>query len=130
MAIDDEYFGRIPDPKADATPATRSLDLGLFLTWEKLRVAYNAILGLETIMVLLVDRPRDVSPGSLLPSLVVCLIAANVCFCIGPVLDGFARLIGLRHRVITGVIFVSGTIVSLFLAYGAIKLVDIRGAID
>lgn len=111
-------------PSAPARPSTDrpgAVGLELFLRWEKLRVLYNAILGVETLVLLGTIRP-SVKGGTpaLLEWLAVLCFAANVCYCVGPVLDGYAHLIGLRGRSVTGVLFGLGTSFSILLALAAI----------
>jgi hypothetical protein len=88
----------------------------LFFRWEKLRLLYNAILGVESI-VSLVAYPPPQPPAEVVFWLVILAGLANLCFCLGPVLDGYAHWIGLRSRVTSMVIFTVGTVFSAFVAY-------------
>jgi hypothetical protein len=98
-----------------------SSDFAMFLRWERLRLLYNAILGVVTILGML--APHHGLRGNI-PNQIVGLIplglGANVCYCIGPVLEGYAHLIGLRGKVVTGILFGLGTAFAALLAWAAI----------
>jgi hypothetical protein len=91
-------------------------DLRLFLDWEKLRLLYNAILGVETLLLLMVMPPARGKIIAVGAQLVMACLAANLCYCLGPVLNGYSELIGFRGRAVTIVIFSLGMIVAMFLA--------------
>jgi hypothetical protein len=52
----------------------------------------------------------SLSPGEL----VICAFAANVGFCLGPLVDCYLTWFGFRHTAVTGTLFVLGTGVMLF----------------
>ncbi len=70
--------------------------------------------------------------GVLFPLAGLCF-AANVCFCLGHILNGYAYYwIGLRHWSVTALIFASGTTLAILLTYVAIFSMGFGGfgAID
>lgn len=123
MSRDFDDLNPYASPSAPIKPPPEEpgpTDLSLFLLWEKLRVLYNAILGLVTVVTLLVVPPRSRSLSDLFLSLAFFCFAANVCFCLGPVIDGYARLLGMRHNAVTVVIFSLGTGFAVLLALFAV----------
>jgi hypothetical protein len=88
----------------------------VMVTWEKLRVVYNATLGLTVIAVGV--TLIGVSSGGVWVFRVATLgaVVANVCFCAGPVVDGYLTWLGFRSPIITGVLFVAGTSLAMLLA--------------
>jgi hypothetical protein len=111
-------------PSAAIKPSnseSESSESRLFFRWEKLRLLYNAILGIETALLMVVFPPPSPigSIGVLLPLAGLCF-AANVCFCLGPVLNGYARWMGFRHGIVTILIFAAGTTIAAMLKIGAV----------
>jgi hypothetical protein len=102
-----------------ATKPDDSSEFRHFLRWEKLRLFYNAILLIETFLILMSFSPKARLLSSIFPCLGLAFLA-NVCFCLGPVLDGYARWIGLRHEVVTGLIFGLGTLLAMLLTFIAV----------
>ncbi len=96
--------------------ATNVPELRLFFRWEKLRTFYNTVLVVETQLSFLLYPPPLPWP-ELVSWLVILAVLANVAFCLGPVLDGYANWLGLGGLVTSLVIFVLGTIVAALLAY-------------
>lgn len=81
----------------------------VFKAWERLRIAYNVVLGLGMIPWIrqFLDRPDfTLQVGA-------AAVLANVCFCAGPVAEGYASLIGLPRRPSRWVIFAAGVLLSL-----------------
>ena len=108
--IADEYF-----QETEAIP--KSADVGdssfqLWLGWERLRVPYNAFLFVVVCSFL---APGHKAPFSF-TGLVEYAIAANVCFCAGPVAEMYARLIGFRGTWPRVVLFTLGSLFAVFLA--------------
>jgi hypothetical protein len=115
---------RSPAVTADATeprpdePTAREV----FWAWERLRIYFNLILLAETLLLGLVAM------GLLWPHLLECFVGAlvaNVCFCVGPMLEGYAEGIGVPRGVARGVIFVMGMLVAMAFTWVSIgTLVD------
>lgn len=99
--------------EAESPPAQESAD-DVFRSWERLRIAYNVILGLGMIPFLkqFLDQPQftmEVLAGA---------VGANLCFCAGPVAEGYAAMIGLPRRLTRRVIFAGGVLIALALELG------------
>jgi hypothetical protein len=107
-----------PSVSAKAPPTEiESSDLRLFLQWERFRLLYNAILGVFSVLVLIFTSPRgdERLVGLRFLGLLAGFAMLNVFFCCGLVLDGYARLLGLRHPAVSRAIFAFGTIFSAFI---------------
>ena len=89
----------------------------LVVGWEKLRLLYNIILG--TFVLLLLGIAFQYVRSSILdiiPRVVLGGIFANLCFCVGPILNGYLAWIGWGHPFIRPTLFVSGTVLTMLLA--------------
>jgi hypothetical protein len=95
----------------------------LFFRWEKLRLLYNAVLGFETIGTL-AFHPSKQPPVEVITWLILLAGLANLCFCLGPVLDGYAHWMGLRSRATSLSIFGLGTLFAMLLAGIALMNLD------
>jgi hypothetical protein len=97
---------------ASGEPTAREV----FLAWEKLRLYYNAILaGLS----LFLGLPRLASSGFWYTLFQGALIA-NLCFCLGVALEGYAALFGIPRRPMRLLLFFLGTCLAGGLAVLAI----------
>lgn len=97
---------------------------GVFLRWEKLRLAYNVIVGLVGLVAIapfFIDR---FDPGflygaapmrALLAGALMYAIAANVCYFVGPALECYVRWLGLRSPWLTRAVFAAGTLCSVLI---------------
>ena len=88
-------------------------------TWEKLRLVYNAI-GLVPTLILVLGATT--SPFEI----AVCVLVANACYCVGPVLEGYLVWFGIRSRVATAILFLLGTMVMLLLAFWYVAIRTFR----
>jgi hypothetical protein len=84
---------------------------GVALTWEKLRLVYNVIGFFPTALIVVVIRPPFIEVA-------FCVFLANLCFCLGPLIDGYLTWFGIRHRAVTVILFALGTLLMLLLAGG------------
>ena len=112
-AFDDPFA----PPVAALGPGHRSRPddfFDVFWRWEKYRLAYNAILLAETLLGLL-GRQSLLRPD-FLALLVLYAAIANVCFCAGPVLNGYAWRLGFRERWVGLGIVVAGTLFAMLMA--------------
>ena len=123
-----------PNPYASPSAAIKGStkdpepsELRLLLRWEKLRILYNTILAAVTVVTLLIAFPRSMTLSGLFFALAVLCFGANVCFCLGPVLDGYARRMGMRDKAVTILIFVFGTGFAVLLALAALFSLNMRG---
>jgi hypothetical protein len=105
------------------SPHGEKPELHLFFRWEKLRLIYNAILGLETIAFFVIRSPSQSLPEVIF-WLVILAFLANLCFCLGMVLNGYTEWMGLESRVTSWVIFVLGTIFAVLVAFGVLVNFD------
>ncbi len=117
-----------PDPDAPTGPSLARADelpttgeLAIFGRWEKLRSVYNLVLLAETVVLMMVWEIRPARPLGCIRSLVVAAIAANICFCAGPVIQYHVHRLRLRHHAVLAMIFVPGQVLAVLLAYLALS---------
>ncbi len=96
-------------PHADSADA-------VFQSWERLRMVYNVILGLAFIPWL---KPF-VENGKFTTLVVEGAFAANLCYCAGPVIEGYAALLGIPRKMARYTLFACGTLLALLLELGTI----------
>lgn len=105
-------------PEAQARPEPERAPVPeffpVFVAWEQLRVLYNILLAFRTLIAAPVIV-TTVRPDVLVPNLILCAVAANLCFCGGVVLNGYAWWLGHRSPVVTGLLFALGMGVALLL---------------
>ena len=81
-----------------------------FTTWPGLAVMYNGILMAETISVCAFSRLNPLRDSSLMISLLICAVWANLCFLCGPFFEFVAAVVtGKRSTKARLVIFWLGT---------------------
>jgi hypothetical protein len=96
----------------------------VFLAWEKLRVVYNAVLGLEVLILIpwlygsyVPEAEGDMVDAATLWILVIeGAVIANICYFSGPLLESYVRWLGMRTPVVRVLLFVLGTLFTLLLA--------------
>ena len=87
-----------------------------FALWEKLRLVYNGILVVMSLICVIV-RPAWLSrPFMLLGNLVGGAIGANVCYTVGVLASCYLAWMGFRNRTLTLVLFGLGTILAVVFA--------------
>lgn len=86
-----------------------------FFAWEKLRLIYVAILGVETILIGLTGDGAAWDPGFWL-IVILCAMVANVCFFAGPILETYVRWLGFPTKALRWVLFIAGTLFTGLLA--------------
>jgi len=95
----------------------------VFLAWEKLRLAYNVILlGVVLLLCSSLFGWSAFQNPSFWEYLVEGVLGANLCFCIGPWLEGWLAIAGANRRVVRWVIFVPGILLACLLTGGALVL--------
>lgn len=90
-----------------------------FVTWEKLRLVYNLILLCVTVLTCgfcVMCLPVSIDEGDLIGRVIVGALLANLCFCLGPLIDGYLSWFGWRSTFSTSVLFLFGTLLSIVLA--------------
>src|SRR5262245_54254540 len=115
MTIDD--FG--DESPAGPKGSNVSEDVGLLAFWERLRIVFNAILGCEVLALTLLARADYWTQRGFIRYLVARAIIANICFCAGPVADGYLRRFGFRGRGPTMLLFGIGTLLSMVAAFAS-----------
>ena len=93
-----------PNPPAESAAAA-------FRQWEWLRVAFNVVLGL----VLLPWLGEFVSHREFTAFVIKAAIGANLCFCTGPVAEGYAALLKIPRNVSRYSLFIAGTLLAVLL---------------
>jgi hypothetical protein len=94
----------------DREPSAREV----FAAWEWLRLVYNLIL-LAVVFGWICCNGLHLGVASALPVLAV---GANLCFCAGPVAEGYLRLLEIDRRWARWAVFVAGTFAAAVMAVG------------
>jgi len=96
--------------------AQRTDAMSVFFAWEKLRIVYNLLLIALVVIELGIE-------GTLitLPLLFGGAVAANICFCVGPVAEGYLCCIGVERIRARLALFALGMILSLALTWGILS---------
>jgi hypothetical protein len=92
----------------------------VFLAWEKLRLLYNFVLTVRTLLLgasRLGDRRFWVT-------LLAGAAVANLCFCTGPCFEGYLNLLGLRRRETRGLLFALGLMLAMLLTAALVIVSD------
>jgi hypothetical protein len=84
----------------------------VFIVWEKLRILYNAVLVLITLGV---GFPH-LADSRFWAQSVAGAVAANICYCLGPCLEGYLSLLGWPRAGARWFVFMVGTLLAAFLA--------------
>jgi hypothetical protein len=102
-------------PKGGSTGESAT---GVFLAWEKYRLLYNAILAAETCLL----ASGEFGNIWFWVALIEGVVVANVCYCVGPVAEGYLSLLGANRKATRIVLFVSGTLLATLLTVLALVL--------
>ncbi len=100
---------------------------GLLPRWEKLRVVYNVVLAVVVLSFWAIGPGIRLGDPAFLRHLARGCLGANICFCVGPVVNAYAHWLGLRHVAVTVALFVAGTGLSVLAAAGSILVFQMRG---
>jgi hypothetical protein len=100
----------------------------VFVAWELLRLAYNAALLMVVVLVgrMIVSRD-DFADPAFWRYVAKCAIGANLCYCLGPIAEGYLAALGVRRPVVRLLLFSVGLIVSVVLAVALLSLRDLAG---
>ena len=101
---------------APVEPERRSLDAiakSVFLAWEKLRIAYIAILAAITL--LMIGATGSLSRLAVL-GIVVAAIGANILYLAGPIVETYIRWLGYQRPWPRWFLFICGTLLSVVIA--------------
>jgi hypothetical protein len=94
----------------------------VFLAWERLRIVFNLVL----IIFVLGDASSELSDREFRHFLIRAAFAANVCFCLGPVAEGYLAFFGVQRLIARVVVFVPGMIFGLFTSMGCLLSWSLR----
>jgi hypothetical protein len=94
-----------------------------FVAWEKLRVAFNAVLA----AVVLLSAGSALSEETFWVFLLQGTLLANLCFCLGPVAEGYLTLAGSGRQSARWVVFSLGVMAGCLLAFLAVFSWQMRG---
>lgn len=113
----------------DLSSALKSLALpaeetarSVFLAWEKLRVAFNAVL----VVIVLLSAGSALAESRFWLLLAQGALSANLCFCLGPVAEGYLTLLGLNRQNARSMVFSFGLVVGCLLAFLAVFAWNMR----
>jgi hypothetical protein len=99
--------------------------MSAFASWELLRIVYNAALLLIVLLAGGVLAPRGAfDDRAFWVFLVKCAIGANLCYCLGPIGEGYLVLVGVRRGLARTILFLVGLIASGVLAIGLLPIWD------
>jgi len=104
------------------TPAVESAR-AVFLAWERLCVVYNAVL----VVVVLIFGGSYLGDGAFWWFLAYYAVIANLCYCLGPVIEGYFGLLGADRRLVRWSVFVLGTLFGSLLASLAVSFWHLHG---
>jgi len=96
----------------EGTPGIGEIARRILIAWEKLRIAYVAILGAPTLFFCLFDLWRE--PG-FLTTAVLGAVFANLAYFLGPAIEVYAAWLGFHHWSLRVTLFVSGTLLAFAL---------------
>lgn len=108
---------------AAALAPPEALGIGEILpAWERLRIYYNGILFLETILLglLMLGTRGLLFTDRLIETALVGAVGANVCFCAGPCAEFYLSRVGLGGRASRLILFWAGMGLSLLLVIAAL----------
>ena len=91
------------------------------VAWERLRLIYNTVMGPFVLAVVAFSHTiaaRDYI--ELFAEIVAGGVLANLCYCAGPIIDGYLTWFGFRHRWVTIILFLCGTMLTMLLALAVI----------
>jgi hypothetical protein len=99
----------------------------VFFAWEKLRLAYNALLAVTGIGMMILKAEFS-------PLIVVFaagpILLANLCFCVGPVAEGYLCWFGLPRRPVRWIIFGLGLLIALGYTVEGMESILKQAAVD
>ncbi|MEM7785319.1 MAG: hypothetical protein AAF623_18360 [Planctomycetota bacterium] len=89
----------------------------VFLSWEKLRIPYVAIMGIFCVLL----AGKDILKLDLLIPVVVGGIFANLCFLAAPIVEVYLRWIGIQTIWVKIILFPLGTLFTMILAFAVLN---------
>jgi hypothetical protein len=105
----------------NAPPKRVRCDFGIVIgRWEKLRLVYNGLLVLLVLGTTFVAFPQHAGFPEYWMSIAAGAVAANVCYFLGPLIEGYVTCFGGWHFVLTILLFCAGTLLAAGLAVASI----------
>jgi hypothetical protein len=101
--------------------------MAVFFAWEKLRIAYNLVLVVVVVLFALTTGKSHYFLFWL--NVAWEALIANVCFCAGPVSEGYLHWLGYQRPVARWLLFVNGLLLSVWMAHDSVQsmVVSVRG---
>lgn len=106
-----------PAKAAWSDPERDRPDLSFLATWERRRVLYNGVLAGVVVAMTGLDLWRPFLDPAFWRVLLAGAFGANVCFCTGPIVEAYARWLGVRGRTIGPILFGLGLLLSIPLTF-------------
>jgi hypothetical protein len=118
MNDDDDDRNAYAPPASDSLPVDREVgpELALWADWEGRRLVYNIVLCVEVLLLFGIGGSLGwfFNPAFQKHLLFLALLA-NLCFCAGPVDEGYFRHFGVRGRAVGRVLFGLGLALAMLL---------------
>lgn len=95
----------------------------VFLAWEFLRLFYNGIL----VIIVLVRSASSLAEWDFWELLAQGFLGANICFCMGPILEGYVALLGAPRRIVRWLIFVPAMLFACAATLGLLQIWHMGG---
>lgn len=99
---------------------------GIFFSWEKLRVLFNAVLVIESLVLIrgIDDFWMDITPAQFMRNAVFYSFMANLFYMVGPFVESYATWVGSQFRWLRSALFVTGTTFSTGVVYFVLQTVE------
>lgn len=115
-------------------PDLRDSAYANFVAWEKLRLLFNAILVVVSVLalvprVLLFGQAFPLGPVSLIGYLALLpfgAVAANLAYCVGPTVEGYLVMLRIGRGFARAIVFTLGVIAGSMLAFVSVMFFDIQ----
>jgi hypothetical protein len=104
------------EPGVTPAPPVGDTARAVFLAWERLRLVYNATL----VLIVLYIAGHNLGNFEFRVFVLEAAVAANLCFCAGPVAEGYLSLLGANRRVVRWLLFIPGTLLGCLLTVAAL----------
>ncbi len=118
---------RSPSPEQEASSAgqpkssTGIVDFrNIIVVWERLRLFYNGLLVVYVLAITFALRRQLLSAPDFWGVLLICAFVANVCFFIGPAIEGYARYFFGWHIILSILLFLAGLLFTALAASGMV----------
>ena len=115
-----------PLDDASADPAVlRLARIGeVALAWEKLRLPYNLMLAVAALVAVLNFNAGLLADPRALADMLLAALAANACYCAGPLVEGYVTWFFGPVPWLRGVVFVVGSMGAMGLTMGVVVMVS------